>query len=70
MFEFFRQVGEFFSAIFTFIGNIVSGMVYLITMIPKAMVYLTLSFNYIPLPLLVFATTAISICIVFFLIGR
>ena len=70
MAEFLTSISDFFSAIGSFLYNIVHGLVYLVTLIPQALAYMTVLFGYIPAPVLPFATCAIAICITYLLVDR
>lgn len=70
MLEFLSAIGDAFSAIISFIVNIVNGLIFLVGMIPKAMGIITVSFGYLPSVFVAMATAGIAICIVYLLIGR
>lgn len=68
--EFFQQIGESIRALFSFLWNIVSGLIYMVTIIPKSLGYLAVVWGYAPSVLLGFITAGIIICVVYFIIGR
>lgn len=70
MTAFLSSISDFFSAIGSFVFNIVHGLVYLVTLIPQALAYITVLFGYIPAPVLPFATCAIAVCITYLLVDR
>lgn len=70
MMDFLTSISDFFSAIGGIILNLVNGLVYLVTLIPQAMTYITVSLGYMPAPLLAFAMAILSLCIVYLIIGR
>lgn len=70
MIEFFKSAIDFFEMIIHFITYLVTGLVQLLAMIPKAFALLTYSIGYLPSMLLAFAAVAITISIVFLIIGR
>ena len=70
MLDFLSAISSFFSTIGSFLLNIVQGLVSVITLIPQAFVLITYSIGFLPAALLAFALAGLSICIVFFVIGR
>lgn len=70
MLEFLTAIVDFFSAIGSLLLNIVNGIVFILYMIPDALGIVTLSYGYMPAALSVFAMAGISVCIVYFLVGR
>lgn len=70
MLNFLTAIVEFFSAIGSFLLNIVKGVLVIIYMIPSALDIVSLSYGYMPSVLSAFAMAAISISIIYFLIGR
>ena len=70
MTEFLTSVSDFFSAIGGVVLNLVHGLVYLVTLIPQALAYVTICFGYIPAPILPFAACIVAICICYLIIGR
>lgn len=68
--DFLIAVGETFAALMSFIVNIVSGLLYMIGMIPKAFAVISMSFGYMPAVLVTFAAAGIAISIVYLIIGR
>lgn len=70
MLDFLSAISSFFSTIGTFLLNIVQGLVSVIALIPQAFVLITYSIGFLPAALLAFALAGLSICIVFFVIGR
>lgn len=70
MLNFLTAIVDFFSAIGSFLLNIVEGIAFILQMIPQALGIVTLSYGYMPAALSVFAMAGISVCIIYFLIGR
>lgn len=70
MLDFLSAIGDTLSAFLAFVLNILSGFLYLVSMIPKAFAVIGLSFGYMPAILVGFAAAGIAICIVYLLIGR
>lgn len=70
MLDFLTSIGDSLSAFLSYCLNLVQGLIYMLTMIPKSMAVVTQSFAYLPSPLVVFAGCALVICVVFYLIGR
>ena len=70
MLDFLSAIGDSFSAIISFIVNIVNGLIFLVGMIPKAMDIITVSFGYLPSMLVGLAVAGVAISTVLFLIGR
>lgn len=65
-----KSVLDFFGTILDFVEYLVTGLVQLITMIPSAFAMLTYSIGYLPSVLLAFAAVAITLSIVFLILGR
>lgn len=65
-----KSVLDFFGTILDFVEYLVNGLVQLIAMIPSAFVMLTYSIGYLPSVLLAFAAVAITLSIVFLILGR
>lgn len=65
-----KSVLDFFGTILDFVEYLVSGLVQLIVMIPSAFAMLTYSIGYLPSVLLAFAAVAITLSIVFLILGR
>lgn len=70
MMDFLSSISDFFSAIGGIVLNLINGLVYLVTLIPQALTYITVSMGYIPAPILPFAGCIIAICVVYLIIGR
>ena len=70
MFDFFKQVGEIFSAIIDFVVMLVEGLVNMIVMIPRGMGYLMSTILLSPSVILPFVTIGITTSIILFIIGR
>lgn len=65
-----KSVLDFFGTILDFVEYLVTGLVQLIAMIPSAFTMLTYSIGYLPSVLLAFAAVAITLSIVFLILGR
>ena len=65
-----KSVLDFFGTILDFVEYLVSGLVQLLAMIPSAFAMLTYSIGYLPSVLLAFAAVAITLSIVFLILGR
>lgn len=65
-----KSVLDFFGTILHFVEYLVTGLVQLIAMIPSAFTMLTYSIGYLPSVLLAFAAVAITLSIVFLIMGR
>lgn len=65
-----KSVLDFFGTILDFVKYLVTGLVQLIAMIPSAFAMLTYSIGYLPSVLLAFAAVAITLSIVFLIMGR
>lgn len=70
MLDFLSAVADSFSALLSFVLNLVNGLIYLVGMVPKSMGIVNASFGYLPSVLVTFAGAGIAICVVLFLIGR
>lgn len=65
-----KSVLDFFGTILDFVKYLVTGLVQLLAMIPSAFAMLTYSIGYLPSVLLAFAAVAITLSIVFLILGR
>ena len=65
-----KSVLDFFGTILDFVEYLVTGLAQLIAMIPSAFAMLTYSIGYLPSVLLAFAAVAITLSIVFLILGR
>lgn len=65
-----KSVLDFFGTLLNFVEYLITGLVQLITMIPSAFAMLTYSIGYLPSVLLAFAAVAITLSIVFLILGR
>lgn len=65
-----KSVLDFFGTILDFVEYLVTGLVQLIAMIPSAFAMVTYSIGYLPSVLLAFAAVAITLSIVFLILGR
>lgn len=65
-----KSVLDFFGTLLNFVEYLVTGLVQLIAMIPSAFAMLTYSIGCLPSVLLAFAAVAITMSIVFLILGR
>ena len=70
MIEFFKSILNAITTVFDMLSYLVSGLVQLFAMIPSGFAMLTYSIGFLPTVLLAFASFAITISIVFLIIGR
>lgn len=70
MIEFFKSILNSITTLFDLIKYLVTGLVQLFAMIPSAFAMLTYSIGFLPTVLLGFAAVAITISIVYLIIGR
>lgn len=70
MIHFFEGVFSFFDTILDMVKYLVTGLVQLFVMIPQAVGMLTYSIGFLPSMLLAFASVAITLSIVFMIVGR
>lgn len=70
MVDAFKAVLNFLGTVLDFIEYLVTGLVQLFAMIPSAFAMLTYSIGYLPTVLLAFAAVAITLSIVFLILGR
>ena len=70
MVDAFKAVLDFLGTVLDFIEYLVTGLVQLFAMIPSAFAMLTYSIGYLPTVLLAFAAVAITLSIVFLILGR
>lgn len=70
MIEFFKSILNSITTVFDMLSYLVTGLVQLFAMIPSGFAMLTYSIGFLPTVLLAFASVAITISIVYFIIGR
>lgn len=70
MLEFFDAVAAFFSNIATWFMNFLESLKMLFTSIPAAIAWLQYVIAFIPAPVAVFSLLAISVSILFLVLGR
>lgn len=70
MIEFFKSILNGLSTLFDMVSYLVNGLVQLFAMIPSGFALLTYSIGFLPTVLLAFASVAITISIVYLIIGR
>ena len=70
MFEFFNSIAAFLSNVATFFINFLDSIKTLFTSIPTATSWLTYIIAFIPAPIAAFSTLAISISVLFLVLGR
>ena len=65
-----KSIMDFFGTILDMVKYLVSGLVQLFALIPQAFAMLTYSIGFLPSVLLAFAAVAITISIVYLIVGR
>lgn len=70
MISFFQQAIDFFKLLLDFLINIVHSLLTLLTQIPRWVAFTTTLFGFLPSVLLSFALFAVSLSVIFLLIGR
>ena len=70
MVQFFQGIANFFQSLGAFIINILSGLKYLVTVIPKSLTMLTYSLGFMPTVLIAFALALVTVSVVYLVIGR
>lgn len=70
MIEFFKSILNAFGTLFDLVKYLVTGLFQLFAMIPSAFAMLTYSIGFLPTALLGFAAVALTISIVYLIIGR
>ena len=70
MINFFNSVLNFFKTFLDMLSYLATGLVQMFLMIPKAFTMLTYSIGFLPSVLLAFAAVAITISIVYLIMGR
>lgn len=70
MIEFFKSILKAITTVFDMLSYLVTGLVQLFSMIPSGFAMLTYSIGFLPTVLLAFASVAITISIVYLIIGR
>lgn len=70
MIEFFKSILNAITTVFDMFSYLVTGLVQLFSMIPSGFAMLTYSIGFLPSVLLAFASVAITISIVYLIIGR
>lgn len=70
MTEFLRSILDTFISLFAFLGNIISGTLQLLRLIPQSLNFLTYSLSSLPAVVAVIATALISVSVVYLIVGR
>lgn len=70
MIEFFKSILNVITTVFDMLSYLVTGLVQLFAMIPSGFAMLTYSIGFLPTVLLAFASVAITISIIYLIIGR
>lgn len=70
MIEFFKSIFNAITTVFDMLSYLVTGLVQLFAMIPSGFAMLTYSIGFLPTVLLAFASVAITISIIYLIIGR
>lgn len=70
MIEFFKSILNAIITVFDMLSYLVTGLVQLFAMIPSGFAMLTYSIGFLPTVLLAFASVAITISIVYLIVGR
>lgn len=70
MIEFFKSILNAITTLFDMFSYLVTGLVQLFAMIPSGFAMLTYSIGFLPTVLLAFASVAITLSIVYLIIGR
>jgi hypothetical protein len=70
MIEFFKSILNAITTAFDMLSYLVTGLVQLFAMIPSGFAMLTYSIGFLPTVLLAFASVAITLSIVYLIIGR
>lgn len=70
MTAFFEGVLQFFSSIFAFLQNIITGTITLLLSLPKALHLLTYSISMLPPEVAVIGTALIAVSVTYLILGR
>lgn len=70
MIEFFKSILNAITTVFDILSYLVTGLVQLFAMIPSGFDMITYSIGFLPTVLLAFASVAITISIIYLIIGR
>lgn len=70
MIEFFKSILNSITTVFDMLSYLVTGLVQLFAMIPSGFAMITYSIGFLPTVLLAFASVAITLSIVYLIIGR
>ncbi len=70
MIEFFEKIIDIFETAFSFLLNLISGLVNMITMLPLGVTFVTYATGFLPSVILSFVLAAISIRVIYLIIGR
>ena len=65
-----KSIMDFFGTILDMVKYLVSGLVQLFLLIPQAFAMLTYSIGFLPSVLLAFAAVAITLSIIYLIVGR
>ena len=70
MIEFFKSIINTISTLFDFVSYLINGLVELFAMIPSGFSLLSYSIGFLPTVLLAFASVAVTLSIIYLIIGR
>lgn len=70
MLEGWSQIASFFETILLMLGNILTGMVQLLQMLPSAVTMLLTSVGTMPSVLVAFASGLIMVSVIYLIVGR
>lgn len=70
MIDALKSILSAITTVFDFLGYLITGLVQLFAMIPSAFTMINYSLGFLPTVLLAFASVAITISIVYLIIGR
>ena len=65
-----QAIVDAISVAFQFLLNLISGLVHLVTLLPKALLFVTGCSSYLPTFLVTFVLAGVSISLVFMIVGR
>lgn len=70
MIEFFKSIINTISTLFDFVSYLINGLFELFSMIPSGFALLSYSIGFLPTVLLAFASVAVTLSIIYLIIGR
>ena len=70
MLSFLQSIIDFFAMLGSFLGNVISSLFQLITLLPKALIFVQSAIGFVPSAILTFIIAGVGLSLVFMIVGR